>query len=88
MEVNARLKLTEALTPRGVGARIILLEVLQMDSPMRIRICNEDESVRLQFIQNTFTFEDPDGTHALMVSVPEVVKVLKSSNGVIYAHIT
>lgn len=64
-----------------------------MSLPINIRICSEDKSLRSQFIQNTFTFEDQDGTHALMVSVPEVVKVLKNTNLllillVIYVRIT
>ncbi|MCI4385295.1 hypothetical protein PGIGA_G00048770 [Pangasianodon gigas] len=44
-----------------------------MSLPMKIRLCNLDEPVSPRFIQKTFTFENHDGTHALMVSVPEVL---------------
>ncbi|XP_017311918.1 methyltransferase-like protein 23 isoform X3 [Ictalurus punctatus] len=46
-----------------------------MSLPIKIRICNVDESANPRFIQKTFTFENHDGTHVLMVSVPEVVKL-------------
>lgn len=38
-------------------------------------MCSEGESFNPRLIQKTFTFKKHDGTHALMVSVPEVVNL-------------